>query len=356
MKTQTTTAFGLFGLMFIAAALPGVASVKADPIVEEPGGSMELPETVKVFENPERFIVGAGVINPLPDDDSLYNAVNAANPSNQNIAEGTGTDRQREGQQVVDGTQFSVVSPIYLGTSGDNVSFLRFSNLGTTEQRIVIDVVGSPSGTQYGPSSVQTTLPPLSSRQFNVEDDFFSLFDSLALEDTSRSIYLREPDSTNQLRFQHIVFNVVSRFFENVSVCYDQTIPDYEDANQVLINVHTTSIPDFPSTITIHNYADETITYRIDVFEAFNGTDTGSGGFTNELDFVATANTTYLVPFSEFQTQLSWSPTSSQLHANLFFARPDDPSNFEAVVGHTVFNAEQDSLINMTTHCGIRIP
>ena len=133
------------------------------------------------------------------------------------------------------GRNYAVVAPIYTGAADGNISYLRLINDNATASTFMVNVVGSPSGRVYGTASILVAAG--SSPQYAI-GTILSLATVTALSggDTGYALYLQD---TDQVGFQHVIYNNASGFFENASVC-EYAMPPA--AQPILRNVHSSQL------------------------------------------------------------------------------------------------------------------
>jgi hypothetical protein len=248
-----------------------------------------------------------------------------------------------ETQQSVDGTTSTVIAPIFTGSDG-NVSYLRFINRGATSDVTTITIVGYPTGTNYG--TVNVSVQGHAAPQYSIQEVLQAKnIAGPTNGDTGFALYLKNPDTN--AGFTHVIFNASNTFFENVSMCTYTAGTDYSSLNSWLFNVHTTQLSAYPSTVFVHNYSANPQTIIVDVYEA------RYGGYKGTFSLSAVANGTYALPFSWFQQQVSWQPTSTEMHANLNFRAGGGAGSLTTVVGQAIFNQGLSAYVNMTQFCAI---
>ena len=157
-------------------------------------------------------------------------------------------------------------------------------------------------------------------------------------------MYVKNPDSF--VAFQNVLYNSRSRFFENLTLCGDDTL---SDLNRVLINVHTSTIVGYPSYIHFHNYSALDVPYRAVLTDSETGARVGDSFFR----FTAKANTSYSIPMSDVQSQIGWVPNSSQFHANFIFDTQSTTDTYRAVLGSLIYNEQLQAFVNMTQVCSV---
>lgn len=250
-----------------------------------------------------------------------------------------------EGASALNGPQYTVLTPIFLGTD-NNFSFIRFPNGGATNADVQISVVGSPSAANYG--TAFTTVAPLASPQFSMDQIFEAIgVEGLQFGDDSLSLYLQSPQGGNLIGFQHVVWNSLTGFFENASICTYRTDVEYTALNQALVNVHTSNISAYPGIVFLHNYANFPITYRADIHDARDGVYLGA------VNFNMTANNTQSVEFSEIESVLGFQPSSNQFHANIIFSAQNTGGIYYGLAAQGINNLQLEAYTNMSVACGI---
>ena len=236
------------------------------------------------------------------------------------------------------GSGYTVLGRTFLGEGG-NLSYLRFLNLSGSSATIRATLIGSPSGRNYGTADIVT--PNNASRQLSITEVMRGAgVSALIAPDDRLAVYLQS--SSDPVAIQHVLYSDGTGFFENLSSCQNSSI---SDTNAALINVHTTRLSSFPSTIVVHNFGDADITYDIDLYKA----ETGEG--IGRVSIVVAANTTFEKPFSYFESQLGYTPDSSNNHVNLVAFPRSGAST--ASLQHLVFNARVTGYENLTNFCTI---
>jgi hypothetical protein len=205
-------------------------------------------------------------------------------------------------------------------------------------------VVGMPSGINYGTATyvVSPYAPPQYAYSEILQRAGATTLNST---DTGVTFYLRA--SLTLTGFQHVVYNLTSRFFENMTRCKFLSTFDYSGMNQLLGNVHTSALSaaGFLTVVAIHNQAATTSNFTVGVFEAKNGT------FKGAVNMSAAANTTYSLPFSYFEEQVGWTPLETEGHANLIFV-PQTGMPYTLTIGQAVYNQTFQAYANMSQFCG----
>jgi hypothetical protein len=254
----------------------------------------------------------------------------------------------RERPQAVNGALYAVVAPLYIGTGGF-YSYLRLFNGGASTATFTVNVVGSPTGTNYGAATFQ--IPPRASIQYSMSQVLVAANATIRAPDTNFSFYLQ---STEPLAgYQHVTHSPDATFFQNASVC-KWTIQDAVSAvapSVILTHVHTSQLAaqGYPSAIELHNFANAATTYRFTIIEST------SGNIVGEINFPTRANASYTIPWSDIEAQINWNPTSSQIYANIVVSDVSGAAP-AVLLGQTVINDRLGATLNVTTMCAVNAP
>lgn len=239
---------------------------------------------------------------------------------------------------ALSGYGYTVIGRVFLDEAG-NVSYLRLLNLSGSTATVSVTLIGSPSGRNYG--TTQISIANHAARQIPVTE----LLSAVGLlgpisPDTRIGLYTRSDSAP--VTVQHVLYSQSTGFFENMSTCQNSSV---SDTNAALMNVHTTSITDYVSYVTIYNYTTSAVSYDVQVYEAASGT--LKGLVTVSVD----PNSTFEQPFSWFQDQVQWSPSPTEYHANVV-ALPTSGSR-GALIFHTVYNSRVGVFLNLTNFCTV---
>ncbi|MFL2771427.1 MAG: hypothetical protein ACJZ9F_10490 [Rhodospirillaceae bacterium] len=247
---------------------------------------------------------------------------------------------------AVDGTQFTVLTPIFLGED-NNYSYIRFPNGTDANATFYASVVGSPSAENYG--TAVTTVAPFASPQFSINDILDAIGSTgLAFGDDSISVYMSSPQGGNGVGFQHVIWNSLTGFFENASICNYIPDMDYSILNRALINVHTSRIPSYPGIVFLHNYANFPITYLANIFDARDGMYLGS------INFNMLANETFASELSLLESLIDFVPLANQYHVNILFEPyRTEVNTYTALAAQGIDNLQLSAYTNMSVYCAI---
>lgn len=253
---------------------------------------------------------------------------------------------QTERAQAIDGTGYTNVAPVYLGTNGSPLSYMRFYNANTTgSSTFAVTVLGSPSGQVYG-----TTSYPVAAGASLQVDLTKILTDAKASAlsggDTSYSLYLKNPDDFAM--FQHVTYSNTSGFFENLTLCQYFQGAVYSRITNLLSNVHTTRISSYPVDITVHNYTNAARAYVATV------TDANTGAQIGKTTLNVGANATLRLAEATLEQQLNFTPSANQFHINISMADATNATTLTAIIGQYVFNSALSASVNMTPMCRVR--
>ena len=248
----------------------------------------------------------------------------------------------KEKAAALNGTFYSVIAPTYTGATQ---SFVRLFNGAQQASTFSVTVVGSPTGRTYGTANI--SVPRSASPQYSLTQILTNASaGALNGGDTSYALYVQNPDTASG--WQHVTFNGNNNFFENASVC--KTLLNQQVASisstAVLTNVHTSRLAAFPSEVQIHNFWNAAVTYRVTAIDSTTGTVLGAVNVNTQ------ANASYVIPESQLESQLNFTPSASQTHINLFVTDPTGAPPYE-VLGQTITNTALSAQINMTTACAV---
>jgi hypothetical protein len=245
---------------------------------------------------------------------------------------------------AINGTLYAVVAPTFNNPAG-TLSYIRLFNGAAGPSNFSITIVGSPSGNTYGTANIQVARS--ASPQYTLTQILQNAnAGPLAGGDTSYSLYIQNPDPMSG--YQHVTYNAVNGFFENVSVCsklLNQALAE-NTSSAVLTNVHTTRIAAYPSQVELHNYWNAPVTYRVTVLDAATGEVKGA------VNVQTAANASYTMPMSFFQNAVGWTPTENQFHANLVVTDPSGGPPYN-LLGQSIVNQQLSATINMSTVCAV---
>jgi hypothetical protein len=253
---------------------------------------------------------------------------------------------QVEKASALNGTLYAVIAPTYTGVTQSYIRLMNASLTGATT--FSVTVVGTPSGRNMGTANI--SVPKSASPQYALTDIItLANAGSLTNGDTGYALYIQNPDSA--AGFQHVAYNNNNFFFENASVCkylLNEVLLNTNNA-QVMTNVHTSQLASYPSTLQIHNYWNAAVGYRLTVVDAKTGATIG------QLTRTVGANATLAIPFSDIESALSFTPTSSQAHVNVFLNDPTGSQPY-ATFSQAIVNNNLSAQINMSTACAVNAP
>lgn len=256
------------------------------------------------------------------------------------------TLRDRERAAALDGAEYAVVAPVYLGAGGGMISYLRLFNGGASAATFTVKVVGSPTGRDYGTATFE--IPAAATRQYSLSQVLQAASATVTDPDTNFSFYIQSSEPL--AGYQHVTHSPTVSYFENAAVCKEtiQQTVDVASKQMVLPSIHTSQLAaaGYPSSIELHNYANTTTTYRLSVRDEFSGVAVG------QMDVTAQANASYTIPWSQIENEIGWTPTVNQIRANLIVTDPSGASP-AILLGQTIFNNALQVNLNMTTMCAV---
>jgi len=267
--------------------------------------------------------------------------------------------REAERPQAVNGQNYTVIAPLYLGggPDGGNTSYIRFYNRELTTSVFNVNVVAYTSSSTNSQSTVlgtaRVTVASNASPQYSIGEIQSAAFGSSTLPPgyLGASLYVTNVD--DQVGYQHVVYNANSRFFENVTLCADESMSDGSSQPYMgsAINVHTWSyyMYDYPSSLVIHNYGSTNGFYEIYLQDSRNGQ------YAAYYPVTLLANTTYVIPLRSIQQAAGWSPFDVQSHVNVQVFRTvgGQVQLTNAVIGQMIYNQALQAYINMSQICTV---
>ncbi len=253
---------------------------------------------------------------------------------------------------AVDTTGHTAIPNVQSGNE-NNLSFIRFVNGSGAPAEFEVMVVGGTSGEEYAPEHFYAiTVPNHASVQRGISEMRTFILNQGGPDiaprgvDRDVTLFVRSDQSGNNVGFQHVTFNTVTGYFENLSICTYSSILDYSPMNRTLINVHTTRLVGYPSRIRLTNPDDVARVARARIFDAATGAAVGT--FIMNLP----ANGSEGGEFRVFESRAGFSPSASQLHVNLEFETAD-AMPFTALPGLVVEQTSSGADHNFTLSCGI---
>ena len=312
MKTFART-FGLIALTGLCAVAPAALSVADETVVHQ-------------LRNPEAYLVGRAPVVRQSERGAA--------------AESAGAERSA----AIIGS-YTVIPNATPGLNS-NFSFIRFPNFNSDISTVTtVRMIGDATGTDYGTASVES--PPWSSPQRSITELYQSI-DGVSFNpaDTTLTLYLQNNQVLTGV--QHVYYNSISDFFENMSACTHVDGVSYIPMGTGVVNVHTTTLQSrFPSVVKVHNRGDAT-QIRLRVHDGPTGNLLGVFGFN------AAANSTYAFTSQQIEAAIGYIPTAANFHMNIFFDGNPSAPTYNAIITHTVTNVRvSGSTLNLTTICNI---
>ncbi len=252
-----------------------------------------------------------------------------------------------ETRAAIDGTTYAVVAPLYTGATGP-ASFIRFYNGSSSSTTFNITVVNTSNGITAGTGTV--VVPAYASPQYPVLQPSTgdpSVFGQAGVTASSGATYALYIQNSNALAgFQHVTFNSTSLLFENNSVCTTPISQQLASSNKlVLTNVHSSTFAsNYPSSITIHNYASTSTVVTLTLRNAATGASIGSYNQT------ISANGTLTLPETMIESQFAVG--TPPLHFNLEITKSGG-GTVPVTATHTIYNSTLKGDINMAEACAV---
>jgi len=248
--------------------------------------------------------------------------------------------------QALDGSQYAVVTPIYDGSNA-SLSYIRLFNGSASTSMFNVTVVNTNNGFTLGAASI--AVPKNASPQYPVTaaGGASSIFDRAGVAVSSGAKYALYIQNSNALAgYAHVTFNPLTSLFENNSVCSNKL--NAQTSSHVIANVHTSSLASgaYPSAVSIHNYSSGSTTVTIAVNNSATGVSFG------QFNRTIAANATIVLSASDIETQLNFTPTSTEPHINVVITKSGG-GVAPVKVTHTIVNAQLGGEINMTEACAV---
>lgn len=295
-------------------------------------------------------------------------------PPGMRIAKPLGNSSAEKSQQAVEkpesvnGELYTVIAPIYLGggPDGGNVSYIRFYNRETHATTFTVSIVGYKTDSLVDSRSTVLgtaiiTVPKNAAPQYSVGQIVDAAgIGAVACPTTCPSnvyqgvaLYIRSPDE--DVGYQHIMYSVLSGFFENMTICADESLSD-GTGNRYMssaVALHTSVIGamGYPASVAVHNYSSSNGTYTFFINDADTGNTVG------RVDTTLLANTTYVLPMAWIEQQAHWTPLSSQVRANILgfklINNGTDVMLTDLVMGGLIYNQRLLAYINVSSVCRV---
>ncbi|MCB2108132.1 MAG: S8 family serine peptidase [Rhodobacteraceae bacterium] len=233
---------------------PGVsitaADGRSDGLRTLQGTSMAAPHVAGAF---------ALLRDAAPDKslDELENALKVTGARTTRLDSGIFVPRIRVNRAILhlEGRDRRVFNNVMTSSAGTNVqgdSFLRFHNDSAAPGTVTVSLRDADTGRALG-TWTSPQIAPHASMQFAInrlETDATVAANSVsAIASDSRQFFNLEVESNFPGYMQHIVWARSVGALTNLSACADGLAKD----NEVLLNVHTTGLADYPSRIRIAN-------------------------------------------------------------------------------------------------------
>jgi len=245
---------------------------------------------------------------------------------------------------AVDGSQYSVIVPVFDG-SGGSLSFIRLYNGSTTASTFNILVVNTNNGITMGAASIE--VPANASPQYALtQPSGESIFSLAGVAPSSNANYALYIQNGNALAgYQHVTFNPTSTLFENNSVCTTPLSAQMSaNSRYVLTNLHSSAFAAYPSIVSIHNYSGTGINLTLSAFDAATGASLG------QFNQSVGPNATLVLPETQMESQLVI-PSLPQ-HINLEITNAAGGAA-PIRLAHAIRNAQLGGDINMAEACAV---
>lgn len=257
---------------------------------------------------------------------------------------------ERERSQAVNGALYAVIAPLYVAPPF--LSYIRLVNAGDTTAAFTITVVGSGSATAYGTATY--LVPTAATMQLSMAQ-ILTAAGAVARNDVDGQFSFYIQSAAPLAGYQHVTLNEAARYFDNASVCrYTLQEAQREATSQVMLpSIHTSRLAaaGYPAQIELHNFANAPITYRFYVRDEATGALLNPGG----MDFPTRPNASYVIPWSYIENRIGFSPSESQIRANLVVVDPAGAPP-QILLSQTILNTAASASVNMTSTCAVNKP
>lgn len=263
-------------------------------------------------------------------------------------------------QAALNGTLYAVVSPLYDGSNG-STSFIRlYGGAASANSTFTIRIVNTTTGANMG-NLITISVPKNASPQFSF-DTLISMAGTAKTTDHNYSLYIQNSEAT--AGYQHVTFNGTSGLFENNSNCANTLNQVVKAAypSLVLTNLHTSliSTTTYPMQVEIHNYWNAAVTYGVYVYDAGTADSAGviragSGAQVGSKTYTVGANSSLSMSVTKLQQDIGWTPSGSQLHANIIVTEIANQQPAEVLTA-VVQNSNPAGTTNMSFACSVNAP
>ncbi len=313
--------------------------------------AQDTPDVVVELKNPEKYLRRQGPLPSAPEQAQLkeqYERAQATVQPNSRLNQAKPTATAAEGversQAIISGN-WTVIPNTTPGALG-NISFVRFPNANTlATATYTVRLIGDDTGRDYGTAIID--VPARASPQYSLQD-LLSIARGGSFDPNDQNVSLYVRSSHYNTGYQHVYYNSVSDFFENMSVCSYKSGYDYLSLMSGVVNLHTELLSSrFPGLVTIHNENPFSTTIRARIHES------QTGRYRGLLTFTALGNSTYVFTTDEILDELGLYLGGSVYHYNFIFdGDPTNPPN--VLLSHVVTNNRvASSVLNLTTICSI---
>ena len=284
-------------------------------------------------------------MSSLQTSDLNFSVTLSSPSSGTTISNASGTVTVVAGGLALNGTNYAIIPSVWTGLNGNN-SYIRLQNADTVAHTVALKLIGNTTGKVYGSASYSVAVaaaPQIPISQIISDSNASPLQGS----DSAYQVYIAR---TTKVYFQHVIYNSLSTFFENVDTCSYPIGPDYSDLNNTLWNVHSSLFSNnYPAVLTFTNTENVQKPLRIDVFDAANGNQVGT--WSTSLG----ANQSLQMSEIALEQQIGWHPSSSQFHINIKVSSGINPFTgfdpFTGLLEGLVINQSLVTSVNMSQGC-----
>lgn len=233
------------------------------------------------------------------------------------------------------GTAASTVraAPIFSPAQASAQSYLRFFNPTGAAGTVTVALYDSNSGANAG-SWTSPSIAAGAERQFSISDVTSALGTS-----TTKPYFGANITATFRGYFQDVLYRPADGTLTNLSTC----AAGVTASSAWLSGVHTSRIPDFPSSVVVVNTGSVASAFTLGIYDARDGTKRG----TYTTPSIA-ANGRVVIAVTTMESAAGIAPAEDMFHYNL---RAEGA--FSGFLQHLVDNKVAGVITDMTTACAI---
>jgi subtilisin family serine protease len=239
-----------------------------------------------------------------------------------------------------------VLSSTRAATQGQ--AFMRFSNDSAQAGNVTVSLRDADSGRVLG-TWTSPNIPPQASVQFEIaklENEARAALQTAAVVDNARTFFNLEIESTVPGYMQHIVWARNAGVLTNLTACPDGLSSD----GQVLLNVHSTNIPEYPSRIRIANTGGIDQAATLVFYNSANGRELG-----RYATSTIPANGSLEVTVARIEAAVPALKDPVTTASNVIFQYNVRLENFTGYLQHIVENTRANVSVDISPKCDLGV-